>query len=953
MTSKVTIMFYLWAALLFTLTQSKLIMSSIFSHSCILQTNAEYGARSFVYGVASPLDSVTVLLTIEQSGKTHTNITILAAADGKFSVTLNPLSESLGLIDLTVTTGSGDVHKSLGCEVGDVYLCGGQSNMCFSAESAFAPAQDLVNMTYSNIKLFAVNMIGNATPQSDFPPLGDTPQCSWNHDKQNSTTDPSYVCNAWMPSIPSTNRYFSAVCLFTALEIAKQHTGTRKIGLIYSAFGGTSISLWSPPAAYESCPGQAAPAPAPGSLFNAMISPLVGYTIRAALFFQGEQDISSESKTPGWYECRFERLIAYWRNIWGIGDFTFTFVQLGSVLGATTEYGQLRVAQTFVLPHPNGTVDNTAMAVAYDLGDRNQSRVIGSVHFRNKTEVGRRLAASILHAQFGLQNATLLNPSIIKIVQENDSLLYIFIKSATDAIALQPAGECVECCMSQETIELSSDNGSTWVNTSMSLFNTSVIQVVPSTTSTSFTHIRYAFHDMVECAIVDVANDFPLPTFSLSVVTAAAINVNTATATAIATAASAAAISVNTATAASAGVTSHLIWRGQYYPLQADAVLPPLGLNTWNAFHNNVDELLILAISDAFVSLGLRDIGYRTVNIDDGWQVDRDDNGIIVPDPIKFPSGMSSLAAAVHSRGLKFGLYTSQTSLTCQDRPGTYNYEAIDAATWCEWNIDYIKVDLCGGQRWPHTNESWILIDKALSNATLCPNGPLVVSVEYCNSASCGPSMSSLATLWRTTGDVQPNFESIMSNLDNNNLMAPFHTPGHFNDPDMLCLGDSGVSLIEAQTQFSAWALVAAPLLLSFNIVSPAGVDPTLLAIISNKEVIAVSQDAAQVQGIRVSEPSPTGNECWARPLAPLDTWGGENVVTTTNAVAALFINRGPIEGSKSTVVCTWAMLGIPPSTIVTIRDLISHANLGNSTSDLIQFQVMPHDSRLVKLEWT
>ena len=243
-------------------------LPSLFSDGCILQTNHEYGARSYVYGSALPGELVTVRIAFP--GAT-TNYTAAAdAASGSFIVTLNPLAVTGDAFDILVTgERSPNTVVARGCQAGDVFVCGGQSNMCFSAESSFPPGPALAAQSYPFVKLFAVVMAGNATPQDDFPPQTPTTQCTWNHDKANA----SYPCNAWLPSTPETNGKFSAVCLFTALALAANHSGTRPLGLVYSAYGGTSISLWAPPAAYAGCPG--APPAAPvmassgGELWNA------------------------------------------------------------------------------------------------------------------------------------------------------------------------------------------------------------------------------------------------------------------------------------------------------------------------------------------------------------------------------------------------------------------------------------------------------------------------------------------------------------------------------------------------------------------------------------------------------------------------------------------------------------------------------------------------------------
>lgn len=497
--------------------------------------------------------------------------------------------------------------------------------MCFSAEASFPPGPALAAQSYPNIRLFAVAMIGADSPQPDFP-LTPTSQCSWNHDKANAS-DSAYTCNAWMPSTPATNGHFSAICLFTALEIAKRHTGTRPIGLIFSAFGGTSASLWAPPEAYAKCPGTTdgggseastvSLVAAPGSLWNAMIAPLVQYSIRSVLWMQGEQDAAAETKTPGWYSCRFTALIDYWRSSWGMGDFTFGFVQLGSIFNTDGEsYGQLRFAQALEVPRSGGTVAGTAMAAAYDLGDRSQDPAVGSVHFRNKTEVGRRLALGILHAHFGIQNASILPPFVTAVSQTGPSSIAFNVTVPDGSpVALTAGGECDECCAARNTVQLSSDGGATFVNATVGLTGT----VVTATASApaAFTHARFAAMDYVQCALTASGNGLPLPAFEMTV-----------TASSAGKAAGPAALAAyGDGVGPAAG---KLTWRGKEFSWTGMTPPPPLGLNTWNAFHDNIDEVLIERVADALVAVGLRDIGYSYLNIDDGWMVSRMANGTIV-----------------------------------------------------------------------------------------------------------------------------------------------------------------------------------------------------------------------------------------------------------------------------------------------------------------------------------
>ena len=212
-----------------------------------------------------------------------------------------------------------------------------------------------------------------------------------------------------------------------------------------------------------------------------------------------------------------------------------------------------------------------------------------------------------------------------------------------------------------------------------------------------------------------------------------------------------------------------------------------------------------------------------------------------------------------------------------------------------------------------------------------------VLAVSSCAAPSgCAEWIAELADVWRTTGDVQANFASILSNLDGNDANAAAARPGKYCDPDMLVLGQPGVSLVEAQTQFGAWALVAAPMLLSVDLTQPlpAGV----LAIATNAEVIAVSQDAAQVQGVRVSAAAPDGAECWARPLAPR---AGDS-----QNVAALLVNRG---AARASVSCSWAELGLPAAASASVRDTYHAVDLG-AFSGAFARDLDAHESLLVTL---
>ena len=294
---------------------------------------------------------------------------------------------------------------------------------------------------------------------------------------------------------------------------------------------------------------------------------------------------------------------------------------------------------------------------------------------------------------------------------------------------------------------------------------------------------------------------------------------------------------------------------------------------------------------------------------------------------------MSSVAAYVRGLGLKFGLYTAQREFTCQQRPGSWRFEDIDIDTYCRWGVEYVKTDGCGGRGWDADNVTWIHFRAGIERCVAAGGKPIVLSVESCGNAQCGAWIGGLANLWRTTGDIQATWASVMSNLDNNNKMAPFAGPGHWCDPDMLQVGDAGLSPDEARSHFSAWAVIAAPLLISADVVS--GLDAATLAILSAPEVIGIDQDPLGVQGVRVSVAAPQGAECWARPLAD-------------GSVAALLLNRASTAGP---VTCTWAELGLKvPTGSARVRDLWARKDLGTFTAAFTTPMLATHASMLVRV---
>jgi alpha-galactosidase len=343
------------------------------------------------------------------------------------------------------------------------------------------------------------------------------------------------------------------------------------------------------------------------------------------------------------------------------------------------------------------------------------------------------------------------------------------------------------------------------------------------------------------------------------------------------------------------------------------AAHPPMGWNSWNHFKAKVDDATIRAQAEAMVSSGMRDAGYTYINIDDTWEADRDAQGNIQANS-KFPD-MKALADFVHSKGLKLGIYSSPGPKTCAKFEGSYGHEEQDAKTYAAWGIDYLKYDLCGlreQMKAAPTAEAahQIMIDayKKMDAALKSTGRPIVYSLcQYGNDAVWEWGASVGGNLWRTTGDISDKYASMEEIGFGQAGLARFAGPGHWNDPDMLEVGNGGMNADEYRTHMSLWALLAAPLLAGNDLPT---MTPETVAILTNHDVIAVDQDAAGKQGDRVSAEGPI--EIWARPLAD-------------GSKAVAIFNRHP---SPLTAHVDWFTLGFKPG--AKAKDLWLKKDLGN-----------------------
>jgi alpha-galactosidase len=292
------------------------------------------------------------------------------------------------------------------------------------------------------------------------------------------------------------------------------------------------------------------------------------------------------------------------------------------------------------------------------------------------------------------------------------------------------------------------------------------------------------------------------------------------------------------------------------------AATPPMGWSSWNKFAEHIDDRTIRAMADAMVSSGLRDAGYVYVNIDDGWQGTRGADGELQPNA-KFPD-MKALADYVHSKGLRLGIYSSPGLKTCAGYTGSYGHVEQDAHTFARWGVDYLKYDLCSGE-WQYADADAVKRTYYQMGAALKATGrPILYSLcEYgrFDVASWGRSVG--GHLWRTTGDITDDYRSMSDIGFVRNPRFGHAGPGGWNDPDMLEIGNGGMSHDEYITHMTLWAMSAAPLLMGHDLRTTG---PAALALLSNRAVIAVDQDAKGVQGkaVRVAGVQ----EVWAKPLA-------------------------------------------------------------------------------------
>ena len=804
------------------------VLGPIFSSGMILQTWDIGDSRSFVYGKSS-LPSVPVTLTLTSMNSTFPDFsrvyeTVSDSDDSTFAFQIDGtympdddgnVAPHYGPFRMEVGEGAGE-NKIVYDDVffGDVYICAGDDSM---STPTFA-------------EVWGDGAVPSGIRRYKVP--------------ENGTEGGS-----WMSGSDEVDN-FSAFCLHAAKELRNldpagtgigNQTGgeTMPIGVIQITSDGRSgIDDWSAEG---------------GNIFDRLVSPLSELAVRGVFFSQGSKDAEDESTTEEEYgKSLTEGVISGWRDSGVIGDYSFSLVQHGGKGGGEGNRA-VRLGQAAALPRSSflwGSGDElteskpvctTTVVPTYDCYDDD------SVEMRAK-----RAVLGMVHTSYAKQEPEWgWSVPIAKTFSIVDEGLEVGFSGEQSLSATgSDCGESVrgyfgpnDGWVSATTAEVTDGNKMLVKFQGWPVEKVTKIEVAPVGSEE-------------DCVI---KNQNGVPALTMVVEGGAGkgeviINKHEVVP------------KTKTKTRTKTNYTS-------FHP-------PPMGFNTWNRYHCWVSESLLKRTVDKMVELGLVAAGYSFLNVDDCWQSKRNSDGTIYVDETRFPSGLKALGDYVHANNMSYGLYTSQSELTCQARPGSYLFEVEDSNSYCEADADYLKIDHCGGVQYKEgQNVSWV---KFRSELDICAEKRDRKFWTACS--SCGPTkclvdgtctgiqgcgkyvVSSGCDIWRTTTDIQARWSSIMYNLDINNLMAPVQNsnPGHFNDPDMLQVGNIGLTVTEQKSHFALWALMGGPLLISTEL---AMLTDTSLQILTNKGLIEWNQDALVKQGVRIGTPG--GDvEVWAKELS-------------------------------------------------------------------------------------
>lgn len=365
------------------------------------------------------------------------------------------------------------------------------------------------------------------------------------------------------------------------------------------------------------------------------------------------------------------------------------------------------------------------------------------------------------------------------------------------------------------------------------------------------------------------------------------------------------------------------------------AKTPPMGWNSWNTFLcDGINEKVVKETADAMASNGMKEAGYEYIVIDDCWQIDRDKDGYIIVDKEKFPSGMKALADYVHSKGLKFGIYSDAGTKTCAKRPGSKGFELKDAETYAKWGIDYLKYDWCFTE-----GQDPVKSYSKMRDALFSQKRPIVFSICEWGQNKPWEWGKDIGHLWRTTpdinyygtfdGDTWGNFLGWSIIVDKQVGLEKYAGPGHWNDPDMLAVGIGNMPINEARAHFTMWCMLAAPLMTGNDLRK---MTPEINAILTDKELIAINQDKLGKQGFKIID---EGNfEVWQKPLS-------------NDEIAICLFNR---DVNKKTLTIDWKKFHIKNfKGKYTIKNITTKSKL-STTEKKVSYTIPSRDVIVFKL---
>ena len=375
------------------------------------------------------------------------------------------------------------------------------------------------------------------------------------------------------------------------------------------------------------------------------------------------------------------------------------------------------------------------------------------------------------------------------------------------------------------------------------------------------------------------------------------------------------------------------------------AETPPMGWNSWNTFGTDINEKLVMDTADLFISLGLKDVGYDYIVLDDGWMTkERDENGNMVADPKKFPNGMKALVDYVHGKGLKFGLYSCAGATTCAGFPGSRGHEYQDARTFAAWGVDFLKYDWCDTENL-NAQGAYETMRDALAKAEY----PILFSICEWGDNEPWNWAKDIGQMWRVSGDITNCWDCEVNHgswsswgvwkIINMRKDIRFAAgPNHWNDLDMMEVGN-GMSTAEDRSHFAMWNILSSPLILGNDLRTA---NANTINLLTNTEVLSINKDSLGIQGFRVSNKDDL--EIWAKPLSN-GSW------------AMAFINMSDIDFDLN---YDWQASIIEDSIYnrkidsknktYTVRDLFAHKDLVNSSQNL-KTKIKKHDVLLILVE--